>query len=303
MTKIKTDKIIGSILGLALGDAFGAPYEGGILERVLWMFLGTKDGKRRWTDDTQMSIDVIESLLEYRAINQDDLASRFAASYQYSRGYGPAAAKILKRIRHGQSWQRANVSVYQDGSFGNGGAMRVAAVGLFFAKESEEEIIKHAHETAIITHSHPLGLEGAGMIALAAALSFNEQSSQQIIEHLLHHASSPAFTDRLNQTKKWIEEPHAVSAKMAAKELGNKISASESCVTAIYTALAFRESSFDEMLAFIIEMGGDVDTIGAMAGAIWGAARGFSALPEEKLQALEAGESLQSLAETFAKVV
>ncbi len=57
---MKTDRIIGSVLALALGDAFGAPYEGGILERAVWALIGRRNGKRRWTDDTQMTIDVIE---------------------------------------------------------------------------------------------------------------------------------------------------------------------------------------------------------------------------------------------------
>ena len=105
---MKTDRFIGSLLGLALGDAFGAPYEGGIPERALWAWIGTRNGKRRWTDDTQMTIDVIESLLARGDLDQQDLARRFAQSYQWSRGYGPATAKTLGRIRRGQGWRTAS---------------------------------------------------------------------------------------------------------------------------------------------------------------------------------------------------
>ena len=86
-----TDKTIGSILALALGDAFGARYEGGPLERALWALIGTKNGRRRWTDDTRMTIDVIESLITRGRVDQQDLAGRFARSYRWSRGYGPGA--------------------------------------------------------------------------------------------------------------------------------------------------------------------------------------------------------------------
>lgn len=57
-------KFNGCLLGLALGDAFGAPREGGPLERLLWLLIGkTRDGCRRWTEDTQMSLDLAESLI------------------------------------------------------------------------------------------------------------------------------------------------------------------------------------------------------------------------------------------------
>ena len=145
---MKTDRIIGSVLGLALGDAFGAPYEGGVLERAAWALIGKRKGRRRWTDDTQMTIDVIESLVACGDIDQDDLARRFARSYRWSRGYGPGAAKVLKRIRRGQHWEAASSSAYRDGSFGNGGAMRAPAVGLFFSTDGEEELVEAASASA-----------------------------------------------------------------------------------------------------------------------------------------------------------
>ena len=56
--------------------------------------------------------------------------------------------------------------------------------------------------------------------------------------------------------------------------IGNGITALDSCATALYCALRFREVAFVAMLRFIIECGGDVDTIAAMAGAMWGAGCG-----------------------------
>ncbi len=52
------EKFEGCLLGLALGDALGARFEGGIAERALWWFIGTtREGHMRWTDDTQMSLE------------------------------------------------------------------------------------------------------------------------------------------------------------------------------------------------------------------------------------------------------
>ncbi len=97
------DRYTGCLLGLALGDACGAPLEGGWPERLLWRCIGTtRQGVMRWTDDTQMALDIGEVVPEQ---GRDDIAQRFACSYSWSRGYGPGAAKVLRRIRRGMPWQ------------------------------------------------------------------------------------------------------------------------------------------------------------------------------------------------------
>ena len=150
-----TNLVAGALLGIALGDAFGAPYEGGVIERLVWRLIGTRQGMRRWTDDTQMTIDLVESLIHCRKIDQDDLARRFAQSYRWSRGYGPGAARVLKCIRSGESWESASRAVYVNGSYGNGGAMRSPAVGLFFGGQGDAAVAEAAEAAATVTHVDP----------------------------------------------------------------------------------------------------------------------------------------------------
>ncbi|MCJ8268752.1 MAG: ADP-ribosylglycohydrolase family protein, partial [Psychrosphaera sp.] len=291
--------------GLALGDALGAPYEGGFLERMVWTLIcktrRQDRGKTRWTDDTQMTMDVMASLIEFGKVDQDDLAQRFAQSYRWSRGYGPGAAKVLKRIRRGTPWQTASRSVYAEGSFGNGGAMRAPVIGLFFSNRSEQDIVKATQEVAVITHGHLQGVEGAVLIALTTVFAAKQMSNQDLFERLHAHAKLPEYISRLKIAASWLSNSKTVEAKIVAKELGNGIAAIESCVTAIYIALAFRQKTFDELMAFTIKVGGDVDTISAMAGAIWGAMHGVDALPSEKLDQLEQCERLRELAQKFCR--
>lgn len=92
------------------------------MERLVWRMIGrTSDGCLRWTDDTQMALDLAESLLDEGGIRPEALAKRFASSYHWSRGYGPGAARALKRIRRGEPWESAVRAVYAEGSYGDGG--------------------------------------------------------------------------------------------------------------------------------------------------------------------------------------
>ncbi|HYQ04030.1 MAG TPA: ADP-ribosylglycohydrolase family protein [Polyangiaceae bacterium] len=286
---------VGALLGLALGDAFGAPFEGGVLERALWRIMGkTADGHFRWTDDTQMALDLAESLTDRGSVDQDDIARRFARGYRWSRGYGPGAAKILKLIRSGVDWRLANTRVYREGSFGNGGAMRAPVVGLFCASDLAS-VGGQARATAIITHAHPLGQEGAALVALATALLLHGHSPSGVVEALLDSAEHDAIRARLVTAKSWLEGA-TPSPRDVRAQLGNGIAASESCITAIYIALRFLERPFSDLLAFAAACRGDVDTIGAIAGAIWGARNGDSMLPADKLERLEDAARVRQVA-------
>jgi poly(ADP-ribose) glycohydrolase ARH3 len=289
------ERFEGCLLGLALGDALGAPHEGGVLERTLWRLIGTtSQGEMRWTDDTQMALDVAESLAAKGMLDADDLSRRFAASYRWSRGYGPGMTKLLKRIARGADWREANRAVFATGSFGNGGAMRAPIVGLFYAARPEE-VHEAARLSALVTHAHPLGIEGAVLIAMAAALALNVKTPLEILQGGAHCSLEP-FTKRLNIAGQWLQAGSEPRAAETARQLGNGIAASESCVTALYVALRFIGRPFLEMQQFIISLGGDVDTIGAMAGAIWGAANGAGGLPQDRLAKLEQLERLRTAA-------
>jgi poly(ADP-ribose) glycohydrolase ARH3 len=297
------ERFEGCLLGLALGDALGAPFEGGVTERILWRFIGkTRRGEIRWTDDTQMSIDVIESILAQGSIDADHLASRFAKSYRWNRGYGPAAAKLLRRIARGEDWRTANRRTYRSGSFGNGAAMRAPIVGLYCSNRLSE-LVDMAQLSASVTHAHPVGIEGAVAVSYATALAVRDLSSRDILKEVAARCTSDSFTSRLSVAKLWIENGFDPSVKEVVRHFGNGVAAAESCVTAIFLALRYREQSFENMQHVIATCRGDVDTIGAMAGAIWGAANGVEMLPAKSLARLEQRDRLMTLAANLHQAV
>ncbi len=300
MDHVNIDRFEGCLLGLALGDALGAGYEGGLFERFLWSIIGsTNGGHMRWTDDTQMSVDVAESLLAKGGLDADDLAVRFARSYRWSRGYGPSAAKLLKRIARGADWRQVNRFDHPEGSFGNGAAMRAPVIGLYFSGRPEE-LADAARLSASITHAHPLGMEGAVLVATSTALAHTCLPPRMILRRAAEACRLEPFIAKLMIAETWLQAS-GPTAPTVRRRLGNGVAASDSCVTAVYIALRFMWSSFEEMHEFVVDCGGDVDTIGAIAGAIWGAANGAGRLPSLKLAKLEQRERLAGLARALCE--
>ena len=147
-------KFVGALLGTFIGDALGAPVEGyppdrlartlgdleelppgsgqrQIAEVVLGLLAGAaQPGTARYTDDTQMMIGVTESLAACGGFDGEDMARRFAENFEGHRGYGPGGYGAIQALRRGVPWDQAATRLFgAGGSFGNGGAMRVAPLG------------------------------------------------------------------------------------------------------------------------------------------------------------------------------
>jgi poly(ADP-ribose) glycohydrolase ARH3 len=279
------DQFTGCMLGLATGDALGAPHEGGPLEKLVWRLIGkTRDGCLRFTDDTQMSLDLAESLLEENGLQPDALAKRFAASYHWSRGYGPGAAKVLKRIRRGQPWEQASKAVYAEGSYGNGAAMRAPVLALYFNAD-EDALLAAARTSALVTHAHPQGVDGAVLIAIATQSLLQGCTSLEVLDRIQRRCSTPEFAEKLKVVRALLEAKEMPMPQEVVSKLSNGIAAVASCPTALYIALRHLDQPFESLMQFTIACRGDVDTIAAMAGAMWGVVNGAARLPQIRLEA------------------
>lgn len=290
--KPASDRFAGCLLGLAMGDALGAPYEGGPVERLLWRVIGrTRDGCMRWTDDTQMSVDLAESLLESDGLKMDALARRFADGYRWSRGYGPGTARVLKRIKRGEAWTSAVKATHPGGSYGNGAAMRAPVLALFFF-DDRDSLLQAAEASARITHGHPLAIDGAALIASACYDLLHDAPPTDVVNAARAVCRTKELGERVDAVESFLRDRGLADPREIGKALGSGTAALDSCGTALYIALRFLREPFLEMLQFIRSCGGDVDTVGAMAGALWGAANGDSQLPQVKIEARERLEGL-----------
>src|SRR5204863_4336296 len=120
---------------------------------------------------TVMALSIVRCLQCYGHIEREALAAAFAREYARDprRGYGGTAHSILRAIGEGLPWTTAAGRVFDgQGSCGNGGAMRAAPIGAYFADDLSR-VIAEARASAAVTHAHEDGQTGAIAVALAAA--------------------------------------------------------------------------------------------------------------------------------------
>src|SRR3954471_14924622 len=134
-TPTLTDRFRGCLLGLAVGDALGAPFEGIDAYGIYHAFGTARAIVERppvdalcYTDDTQMMIGIAEALLEDGRIVEETLVRHFAENFDINRGYGPAARRVIEAARAGEDWRLLSRTLLPGGSLGHGAAMRVAPV-------------------------------------------------------------------------------------------------------------------------------------------------------------------------------
>lgn len=287
------DRFRGSLLALALADAVGARTEGGPLARALWWVIA---GRRlRWTDDTQMTLGAAESLAAQGGLDADHLAGTWADAARWSRGYGPAALRVLGRIRRGMPWEQAAVSIYPTGSYGNGAAMRASPFGLFF-HDDDDALASAAATASRVTHAHPRAIAAGVAIARATALALRDAEPEALLAAVVQGCDDADLRTRLERARALLTE--RPEPRALRRELGNGVAAIDSAPTALHVACRCRDEPFEALLELVRRIGGDTDTIGAMAGGVWGAWRGAGALPAS-VEQLEARERITSAADAL----
>ena len=281
------DRFQGCLLGLAVGDALGAPYEGLPATDIYHQF-GPPDviasnpsgGTLYYTDDTQMTIGVAETLVDHGRIEGAELMKVFASNYHPDRGYGKGARQIIGTAIEGGDWRAVAETVFPGGSLGNGAAMRVAPVGLLFC-DNLDDVWEQARQSARPTHRHAVGIEAAQVMALAVALAVNSNTIDR--RGFLNELLQRAQTDEI----RWALKT-AIRLKRgdSIAVLGSSLEAHRSVITAI-AAFAATPEDYPFAVGRVIGLGDDTDTLAAMAGALCGAFGGTAAVPTGLVERLE----------------
>lgn len=285
-------RFTGSLVGTAVGDSLGSRREGSSdFQEVLEI-------APRYTDDTAMMIGVAESLIEARGFHYFHMAERFIRNYAREpwRRYGSTPPRIFRMMQSGRmGFGMLDREILPGGSWGNGGAMRVAPVGLLY-HDDPAALRDIAGQTAGITHSHELALEGAAVQAFAIALALRidprKLDTKEFLNTLRTFTKPGPFLEKLKAVMRLLDEKP--ERDEVVRQLGNGVAAVDSVPAAVYSFLA--HTSFEKAVSYAVSLGGDADTIGAMTGAIAGACYGVDGIPERWKAPLENRAYIEDLA-------
>lgn len=292
MAKNIIDAAEGVLLGTFAGDALGMPLEGFSREKIVSQYgfvRGYLEGRLpagSYTDDTEMTLGLAESLVDRGEFDPEDAAARFVENFTLWRGYGSRTCGVISKLRTGNPWHAVGVD-----SWGNGGAMRVSPIGLFYC--GDPKLKEVAEMSCRITHNHPNALSGAVVMAVAVAeavrrgLLFIDVDIPSFQDVLVPVASAFGEAlvgplERLGDVRMG-KDPEAGAAALSAA-----FPCDVTAVGSVPAALAafLNADNFEDAVVTAVNAGGDTDTLGAMAGALAGGYFGASGIPDDLLMGL-----------------
>ena len=239
------------MLGAIIGVIVGSIYE---FDNIKTKDFELFDRECFFTDDTVMSIAVAEVLLDTQPDDRENaIKNKLTASmkklgreYPYA-GYGG----------HFAGWLRTD-DTQPYNSYGNGSAMRVSAAGWLYDDMFTTRYM--ARLTSAVTHNHPEGIKGAEATAAAIFLARNGASKQDIREY--------------------IEKEFSYDLNFTCDEIRSTYYFNETCMNTVPQAIvAFLDGeSFEDVIRTGVSIGGDTDTLCAIAGSV---AEAYYGIPED----------------------
>ncbi len=316
----------GALAGLALGDALGMPTQAMSPEQIRAVYgriTGLVDGDASQpyapgmpagsvTDDTEQALLIASLLVRGRGTSSGRVAldaGEFAHALlawedsMIERGsldlLGPSTKAALERVRAGED----PLTVGGEGTT-NGAAMRVTPIGIAMPTADPEAFADAVWSSCQVTHATRQGFQSAALVAAAVSMGIDAARSPSLdLRSLLWKALS--YVDSLPEGGAWTPDPDVVAATRRAMQLtANPASSSLECLieqvgTSVASAqaipMAFALLARDpspQALLDAANIGGDTDTIGAIAGAILGAALGFEVFVGRGLAQVELASHL-----------
>lgn len=286
----RADRVLGALLGTAVGDALGLPREGLSARRARRMY---GEGRLRHrllfglgmiSDDTEHSAMVLQALLAHPRDPEAfarSLAWRLRAwLLALPAGVGMATARAILKLWLGFPPHRSGVH-----SAGNGPAMRAGVLGAALA--GRDDAGGFVRVLTRVTHTDPQAEQGARAVALAAALGVEggaqldrARARAELGAALTHEA----WGEPWQRLASFLDGGKSLAEYAAAMgwEAGITGYIVPSVCVALYAWLK-DPGDFEGGLSSVIRLGGDADTTGAIAGAILGASAGAAAIPEDWL--------------------
>src|SRR6266536_1628493 len=279
-------RVVGSMLGLALGDALGAPFEFRRARDVPhpppalelpWM--GLPPGST--TDDTAMARNLARSLAERDGFDPEDVVAQHLAWFLTGPpDVGATTRSVLRRVAAGVAAPEAARAVWEERgpevSAGNGSVMYCAPLGLAFANRAHLLPDLGLRLSALTHHDERCGTAVVAVTLALAALVRGDPAELAVGDAVA------AVQDRLGgEELEVLTEAAGTTRKVDGPDRGLCLFAA-----GIGLGAAARGGAFASELLRVVSLGGDTDTNAAVAGALTGAAAGLDGLPPAWLSRL-----------------
>jgi ADP-ribosyl-[dinitrogen reductase] hydrolase len=268
----------GSLIGLAVGDALGAPYE---FRTPAEPIRNYREGGRlnmtkgEWTDDTSMALCLARSLIDRRGFDLKDQMTRYSrwlyegymSTRKESLGSGSTTRSSIKQFKETGN---ALAGISDAEKAGNGCIMRLAPVPLFF-HNNMVQVAKYSAESCKTTHGALECIECSALLGEIIARCMSANSKEQVLRHY-------GWISMFNSPKVLH-----LSMKGHLLEPGELKPQGAYVVDSLKLALRcfWRSESFEDAVIMAVNTPGDRDTFGAITGQIAGAFYGFDAIPKQ----------------------
>lgn len=285
-------RVIGSLVGLACGDAVGTTLEfmrPGSFMPITDMVGGGPFSllPGQWTDDTSMALCLAESLVQKKGFDAVDQMNRYCNWYQY--GYLSCTGKcfdigITVSAALNQYLKTGNPfsGSMDERSSGNGALMRIAPVAMFYRKDPEK-LLEFARDSSRTTHGSVECLDASQYFCNLLVSAFNAADKNSIV------ASYKPVTEKMQSIAK---------GDFLNKSYG-QLTGSGYVIESLEAALwcFYHSNSFKDAILLSANLGNDADTTAAICGQLAGAYYGLDAIPESWREKLAMRETIFSIAE------
>ncbi len=298
----------GTLVGLACGDALGRPVEfntpGRIRSkhgRVTEMLADGTHGQPAGTitDDTELALCIARSLEATGEFDPPAVVDRFVEWYNSGPfDIGRLTASTLRRLAAGGSWKTVGIEDWkhlpEGQNAGNGSVMRCAPYGIAFASQPDD-LVTVSRVSSALTHADPRCQWGC--VILNATIAGLLLDVEEPLDYAINHADTAP--DEL------LDAVGTVAAVAQGESEPTSISLDNSgyVVTTLQAGLyhGLTAETAKEAIVEAVMMGGDTDTIGAVAGAVAGARFGIESLPDQWIRAIDQADELKQLGTTLAQ--
>ena len=307
------DRARGCLVGGAVGDALGMPAEALTPTQIkeyygnIDGYVNPKDGLAcsrlragQYTDDTQMTIAVAESIVERCSFNSRDVANKLMewGTSDDVRCAGRATMEAVGNLKKGIEWTRSGVS-----SAGNGCVVRISPIGIINMGYGSTKLHNEARACCIITHTHQIAV--AASIALASGISYlvykghHLLSGQHFIDIICEQIQE--ICTELTSVLKSIPPLLDREPKEAFEVLGTGGYVLETLPAAIFCFLKYPRD-FEKTVVCAANAGNDTDSLAAIAGNLSGAYNGYGNIPNKFLKTLEGRNYILELADNLFSI-